>query len=158
MSIFSFPHLFKDGVNETASGAQVLEDLEVARTYIEEHTSYYYSTPGGLEGNLVKGSKQNVPAVAGGTKISFRAMMTETWNSSTEGGYTIGLYRDGVKVEEEALSVSAGKAVAGYWVGEISLDFIQPTAGAHTWEVKIFPFGTEANCVVHKGTLSVTPQ
>lgn len=157
MSIFNYPHIFQDGVGETASGAQVDENFEAVRAYLEEHQRHFYATPGGLEGNLVTGSKQNVPAVAAGTKVSFRAMMTETWNPSTEGGYTIELWRDGVNVHQESLSVSANRATQGWWVGQIELDYIQATAGAHTWEVKIFPFGTEANCVVHEGMLSVEP-
>ena len=157
MPIAAFPHIFKDGAGEIASGAQVMEDLELLRTWIKEHEAHYYVTTGGLEGNLVKGSKQEVPTVATGTLVHFHAMMTETWNVSSEGGYTIELFRDGAKVAEEALSVSAGKAVAGYWVGEVNLDFIQPTAGAHTWEVKIFGFGTENTIVMHRGLLSLTP-
>jgi hypothetical protein len=35
MPLFNFPHIFKDGVNETASGAQVMEDLEVLKKEVE---------------------------------------------------------------------------------------------------------------------------
>jgi hypothetical protein len=158
MPIFTFPHIFKDGVGEIASGTQVMEDLEAIRNWIEEHEAHYYVTPGGLEGNLIKGSKQEVPKVAAGTLVHFHAMMTATWNASTEGGYTLRLYRDGGIVAEEALSVSANKAVTGYWVGDINIDFIQPSAGAHTWEVQIFGFGTEIAIAMHRGLLSLTPQ
>lgn len=157
MPIGAFPHIFKDGVGEVASGAQVMEDLELLRTWIKEHEAHYYVLTGGVEGEVVKGSKQEVPTVAAGTLVHFHAMMTEIWSPASEAGYTLKILRDGVSVASETLSVSASKAVAGYWVGEISLDFEQTTAGAHTWEVKIGGFGTEAALTLHRGLLSLTP-
>jgi len=100
--------------------------------------------------------KISAPTVenAANAVVRYQASFTINWNATSEGGFTLKLYRDGVLVHEDGYAQGVGATSP---LGGIALlQYLQAEAGMHEWEVTAEAYGTECELDLHAGIISVT--
>lgn len=144
------PHTFHDGTNETASGQQVMDNLNALKTAVEalelreaRPTQYFTTSGNAFTGQTVNGSEHSVTTVAN-QLVSYRGgPIIVSWlaGEGREGGCFVRLVRNGSIVLTNDFKTGKNGAGGGHDLIIPTLDYVQAAAGTNTWRVDMEAYG-----------------